>query len=210
MRLFFAVAIFVLSLPAIAGDIADARAQGPGAIVTVEGYVTAPSGVFSGFSFDQGFAIQDHSAGIYVSVAENSALQLNKHVRVTGTLSSSFNQLVLAANVADVQVLNGAKHIATTPVSTGDINDDSEGLLVSVEGLVTVGPVDDLPFGWKFYLDDGSGEITIFIASTVNLNPFDVPWLMPGQKVRLTGFSSEFDDHFEINPRRQGDLIPMN
>ena len=204
-----AVLVFALSLSAVAGDIADARAQGVGATVTVEGYVSVASGTFTGFSYDQGFAIQDDSAGIYVSIAVDPALHLNKYVRVTGTLASSYNQLVLSADIADVEVLSGASRVAATEMATGDINNDSEGTLVAVEGTVTSGPVYDLPYGWKFYVNDGSGDITVFIASTVsNLDPFDVPWLVVGQKVRVTGMSSEFADHFEINPRRRGDLTP--
>ena len=63
-----------------------------------------------------------------------------------------------------------------------------------------------MPYGYKFLMDDGSGEITIFIASTVNINPFELLWLVPRQKIRVTGLSSEFDDLFEVNPRRRADL----
>ncbi len=195
--------------PAKAEGINDARSENIGTQVTVEGYVTVPSGKFTGSSFDQGFAIQDSAAGIYVSVASNPALTLNQRVIVTGTLSSSFNQLMLSADAADVQTLGGAKHIKPTAFNTGDINNHSEGLLVNVKGTVTSNPIDDLPYGWKFNMDDGSGEITIFIPSTVNLNPFNVPWLVPGQTVSLSGLSSEFDDHFEINPRHRGDLVKI-
>jgi len=200
---------FSMSVSAIADGIEDARTQALGTTVTIEGYVTVASGTFTGFSFDQGFAIQDDDAGIYVSVAVNPSLNLNKHVRVTGTLSTSYNQLVLSADVADVEILQGAKRISSSEMNTGSINNTSEGLLVAVEGAVTSGPFDDLPYGWKFFMDDGSGDITIYIASTVNFNPIDVPWLVPGQQVRLTGLSSEFGDHFEIEPRRRGDLVKI-
>ena len=73
--------------------------------MTIEGYVTVPSGRFTGFSFDQGFAIQDKEAGIYVSVADNPDLHLHQHIKVTGQLNSSFNQLVLSADIEDVDIL---------------------------------------------------------------------------------------------------------
>lgn len=201
--------IFGMISAAIADGIADARLQALGTTVTIDGYVSVASGTFTGFSFDQGFAIQDDDAGIYVSVAINPSLNLNKHVRVTGTLSTSYNQLVLSADIADIEILTGAKHVDTTEMNTGNINHSSEGLLVAVEGAVTSGPFDDLPYGWKFFMDDGSGNITIYVASTVNFNPLNVPWLVPGQQIRLTGLSSEFGDHFEIEPRRRGDLVKL-
>ena len=208
MKIFAAVTM-ILSMSAMAEGIDDARSQDIGTQVTVEGYVTVPSGRFAGSSFDQGFAIEDKDAGIYISVATNPGLKLNKRVSVTGTLSSSYNQLMISADTADIQVLTGARHIKPTKMDTGSINDDSEGSLVKVKGTVTSEPIDDLPYGWKFLMDDGSGEITVFIPSTVNLNPFDIPFLVPGQKIRLIGLSSEFDDHFEINPRRRGDLVKV-
>src|ERR1700732_52627 len=58
-------------------DIGAARALPLGTVVTVEGSVTVPSGLLSsGGSLDQGFAIQDRTGGIYVSVATNLGLIL--------------------------------------------------------------------------------------------------------------------------------------
>lgn len=206
----FAALAMVISMSSVAEGIDNARSADIGTQVTVEGFVTVPSGQFSGSTFDQGFAIEDQQAGIYISVATNPGLALNQHVSITGVLTSSFNQLMVSANAENIQQLQGAQHIQATKLETGSINNDSEGLLVNVTGTVTSNPIDDLPYGWKFLMDDGSGEITVFIPSTVDLNPFDIPWLVPGQDINLTGLSSEFDDHFEINPRQRGDLVKIN
>ena len=200
------ICAFAITTPVFADGIADARIAELGTQVTIEGFVTVPSGRFTGFSFDQGFAIQDKEAGIYVSVADNPDLRLHQHIKVTGLLNSSYNQLVLSAGIEDVEVLKRKRRIRPTRMQTGSINDDTEGTPVTVKGTVTQGPIDDLPYGYKFYMDDGSGEITIFIASTVDINPFELTWLVPGQKIRVTGLSSEFDDHFEVNPRHRADL----
>src|ERR1700750_1095382 len=60
----YAPAVHVIS-------IAEARSLPPNTVVTVDGSVTVPSGAFSSSTGDQGFAIQDHTGGIYVSVADN-------------------------------------------------------------------------------------------------------------------------------------------
>ena len=45
-------------------SIAEARSLPLGTVVTIDGAVTVPSGAFSSSTFDQGFAIQDRTAGI--------------------------------------------------------------------------------------------------------------------------------------------------
>lgn len=54
-------------------SIADARNKPLGTVVTVEGSVTVPSASFTSSTFDQGFAIQDATAGIYVSTTFDPA-----------------------------------------------------------------------------------------------------------------------------------------
>ena len=52
-------------------SIAEARTLPLGTVVTVDGSVTVASGAFSSSTGDQGFAIQDHTGGIYVSTPDN-------------------------------------------------------------------------------------------------------------------------------------------
>ena len=70
-------------------SIAEARSLPLGTVVIVDGSVTVPSGVFSSSTFDQGFAMQDHTGGIYVSVAANLGFAPRQQVRVTGKLADS-------------------------------------------------------------------------------------------------------------------------
>lgn len=188
--------------------IADARALPLGTTVTVEGSVTVPSGDFAASTFDQGFAVQDDTAGIYVSVAENPGLNFNRTVEVTGTLDDDgFGLLVLRpASLADVVPVGGASLVEATPVATGGVSEATEGLLVVVEGTVTRGPTDDLPFGYSVFIDDGTGETQIFIPATTGVNPFTIPWVQVGETIRATGFSAQFLSQYEVLPRRRGDI----
>ncbi|HEX6239890.1 MAG TPA: DNA-binding protein, partial [Polyangiales bacterium] len=61
-----------------------------------------------------------------------------------------------------------------------------------------------LPYGYKFAVDDGSGEVLIFVNLETEI---DVTRLAPGQRVKVTGFSSQFDDHYEIDPRDADDVV---
>ena len=211
----FAAALFLAGQIAAGAQtisIADARNLPPGTVVTVEGSVTVPSGSFTSSTFDQGFAIQDETAGIYVSTAFDSGLNFHHHVRVTGTLGDDgFGLLVLRpASEADVVKIPGATNIAPATVSTGDVSEATEGLLVEVEGIITRGPTDDLPYGYSVFIDDGSGETQIFIPASTGVNPFNIPWVTVGNSIRVTGFSAQFLGQYEVLPRFRGDIHPAN
>jgi hypothetical protein len=70
--------------PRAALSIAEARSLPLGTVVTVDGSVTVASGTFSSSTFNQGFAIQDYTGGIYVSVADNLGFAPRQQVRVRG------------------------------------------------------------------------------------------------------------------------------
>ncbi len=193
---------------AAAISIAEARGAEPGTLVTVEGSVTVPSGRFSSSTFDQGFAIQDGSAGIYVSVGDGPKLNNHRRVRVTGIVGDDgYGQLVLRPVIdADVEVLQGAERLRPRQVATGDVGEATEGLLVEVAGSVVRGPTDDLPYGYSVYIDDGSGETQIFIPASTGINPFKIGYLQQGVIIRVTGLSSQFQSNLEVLPRTGGDI----
>ena len=62
----------------------------------------------------------------------------------------------------------------------------------------------DLPFGFIFHVDDGSGDLTIFVNTQTGI---DLSGLSAGQLVSVTGFGSQFDTHYEIAPRFPADII---
>jgi len=185
-------------------SIAQARAMPLGSVVTVDGSATTPSGAFESSFFDKGFGLQDRTAGIYVSVAVDPGIAPRTRVRVTGTLRDSFGLLILVPDNPAAVVAHGkGPKVHPRLLATGAVNESSEGLLVRVTATITQAPVSDLPFGFKFFVDDGSGELTIFVNTQTNI---DLTGLALGQRVSVTGFSSQFDTHYEIDPRFQADI----
>ncbi len=191
-------------------SIADARDLPLGTEVTVQGAVTVPTAAFTSSTFDRGFALQDATAGIYVSTSFDAGLNLLRRVRVTGTLDDDgFGLLVIRpADASGVDPLFGFAAVPATPVATGDVSEDTEGLLVVVEGTVTSGPTNDLPFGYSVFVDDGSGETQIFIPASTGINPFRLPYIAPGREIRVRGFSAQFLAQYEVLPRHLGDILP--
>jgi hypothetical protein len=183
--------------------IGEARKLPAGTIVTVMGSVTVPSGVFSSSFGDEGFAIQDATGGIYVSVADNLGLMLQQRVEVTGALTESDGLLTLVpAADSDVTVRGRGFRIRPHWERTGNVGPANQGLLVNVVGRITEAIEPDPPFGSKIFVDDGSGPIRVFINTSANI---DLTGLAPGQLLSVTGFSSAFDTP-EIDPRFQSDL----
>ncbi|HYP02899.1 MAG TPA: hypothetical protein VER76_22135 [Pyrinomonadaceae bacterium] len=185
-------------------SIAEARALVPGATVTIEGSVTAPSGAFKSGTSDEGFAIQDKSGGIYVSTAQNLGLGLRRQVRVTGQLKDSSGLLTLVpAGASDVQVRGRGAKIREQPVATGQVGEATEGRLARITGTITKPVGNDLPYGYRLFINDGSGEVQAFVYTSTGI---DVSGLQPGQRVAVTGFGGQYNDHYEIIPRFQTDI----
>jgi hypothetical protein len=207
-----ALLVFVATLVAIPAhavhtiSIAEARALPSGTVVTVDGSVTTPSGAFFSSFFDNGFGLQDWSGGIYVSLQPNLNVAPRRQARVTGTLQDNgFGLLLLVpSSPSDVKLHGAGPRVAPRFVTTGGVNESTEGLLVQVVGTVTQPVEDDTPFGYKIFVDDGSGELTIFVNTQTGI---DVSGFAVGQTLSVTGFSGQFETHYEIDPRFPADIV---
>lgn len=184
--------------------IAEARSLPLGTTVTIDGVVTVPSGAFSSSTFDQGFAIQDRTGGIYVSVPDNNGFTLRQQVRVTGTLADTvLPGLLVLVDVTEIKAHGTGPKVRPLPVATGDVGEDTEGQLVTITGTITQPVINDLPFGFIIFVNDGSGEVHAFVCASTGI---DVSGLSPGQTIEVTGFSGEFAGSFEVDPRNQDDI----
>lgn len=206
-RLAVACLLVFLASPLFGLSIQDARQLPLGTVVTVEGAVTTYSGAFATSTFDQGFAIEDRTAGIYVSTSDNPILSVDQKVRVTGQLADDgFGQLVIKpASLDDVDRLHGERRISPERARTGDVGEGTEGLLLKVHGEITR-VVADLPYGYKVYIDDGSGETQIFMSASTAINPYRMPFVAVGEEIEVVGLSSQFLAEYEVLPRFRSDV----
>jgi uncharacterized protein YdeI (BOF family) len=185
-------------------SIAEARSLPLGTVVTIDGSVTVPSGAFSSSTFDQGFAIQDRTGGIYVSTPDNLGLAPRRRVRVTGVLADTvLPGLLVLIDVTDIKPKGSGPKVQALPVATGDVGEATEGKLVTITGTITQPIIEDPPFGFIIFIDGGSGEVHSFVAASTGI---DVSGLSPGQLIEVTGFSGQFAGDFEVDPRFQSDI----
>ena len=180
--------------------VAEARQQAQGT-VTVLGLVTVPSGDFHSSSEDEGFAVQDQTGGIWVSLKKDLGLKAGQRVEVTGTLGTSAGKLQLTADPSAVKRLpgNGLR------IATGHVGTATLGFLITVEGKVTQAVEKDLPYGYKLFIDDGSGAAQIYLNKSTDIDPKS-PLFHVGSRIRVTGFGNQYNSTYEVDPRSQRDL----
>ena len=142
--------------------IADARARADGDLVTVEGTVTTALGALEG---GRGGFVQDATGGIalYLDAQATAAWPAGTHVHVEGAVASRFGQRTLKAAEADV--IRGESTDLPDPLDmiTGDADETTEGLRVTVAGT-TVGSPSALADGLGVTVDDGSGGLRAVIG----------------------------------------------
>jgi len=83
-------------------------------------------------------------------------------------------------------------------VKTGEVNEAMEGTLVRISGRVVK------TSGATFYVDDGSGQIKVFIKSATGI---DKPRMRQGNTVTITGVVSQTTTGYRILPRYQEDVL---
>jgi hypothetical protein len=186
-------------------SLAEARTRPVGTTVTVEGVVSSPSGDFASSFSDEGFGLQDRSAGLYVSLTDNLKLAPSARVQVTGVIEDHTGLLALVpTNPADVIRLGPGRPIMPRAVKTADIGEATEGRIVRVAGKLSQAPESDGAYGFKFWVNDGSGAALIFVNTQTGIMMGRLPSV--GARVSVTGFSSQYDTHYEIDPRSPADI----
>jgi len=176
--------------------IAAARIQAVRTPVTVEGVVTVAPG-----TFDEGFAVQDASGGIYVARAIAAGVKAGDRVRISGAIAVLHGQATIEP--AQIETLGAGSPPAPLEIRTGTVGPATEGRIVTVRGKVAGDVIDDQPWGWKLYLDDGSGPVLVFISTPAGI---DIRNIRSGLALRATGFNGRYDKHTEVLPRSPGDI----
>jgi uncharacterized protein YdeI (BOF family) len=201
-----ALALLLSACGAGALSITEARARDTGTEVTIEGAVTVPPGAFKSALEDEGFALQDGSGGIYVKMTQKQTFGLDAKVRVTGTLDEQNKLRILKAEPAGVKQLDGTQQVSPKTVGTGAVNESVEGQLVQVSGNVTRTFQDDSPYGYKLYINDGSGEVQVFVHVSAGFDKAALQALAANQRITVVGLAAQYETTYEVAPRQPSDL----
>lgn len=184
-------------------SVAEARALPAGAEAIVEGVITSPPGAFKSSKLDDGFTLEDDSGGIYVSLKGRSNWRIGERVRVAGKLADSNGQLVIVIDGRLAMSLGRGDIVRPQAVATGAVNEATESRLVKVTGRITRPVFDDPPYGFRLYIDDGTGETIIYVSATTKIGQRG---LLRGARVSVTGIGGQYQKHYEVEPRFPADL----
>ena len=175
-------------------ELKDIREEEVGTMIETEGVISAPPGVLGAkILYLAGSGVQ-----VYFYAEDYPELKLGDKVKVVGELGTSLGEYRLKlAQASDIKVVSAAEKPIPHQVKTGEIDEATEGSLVIIEGSVTE------TSGDTFYVDDGSGEVKVFIKDTTQI---DKPSMKKGTDVTITGIVSQTSSGWRILPRFQEDV----
>ena len=184
-------------------DIAEVRERPDGSQVTLRGVVTVPFGAIGEY-----IAVQDATGGIAVvrpgwNPEFPGTAAVGSQIEVAGRLLLRDGQLAVEPTWYRHR---GSAVPAIRPLRTGEVGPANEGTLVAVAGRLVRPPLDDAPWGWKLFVDDGSGELLVFVAPGTGIS---VASLSAGLHLQITGYSGRYSGHAELLPRSPADLVAI-
>ena len=193
--------------------IADARSQGVGATVTVEGTVSRAFGDFvrfqdaSGPTGASGLVVRQTSGDFFDDVQDGTITE-GTQLQVTGTLSE-FNGL-LQINEGDLSSYSvqgqGAVPSAQS-VSLADLaaaGEDYESELVSVSGLSFEDAQGTFQNSTSYPVSDGSAALTFRVQTASETELAGTP--IPEGGFNYTGVIGEFNTSYQLIPVHPSDL----
>ncbi len=174
--------------------LSDIRQEEKGALVEVTGTVSVPPGILG----ERVLYLAGSGVQVYFSKASWPKLSLGDTVKVIGEVSAIGGEARIKLNQQSDLLVTGQGEVPEPHrVETGEVGEETEGWLVMTQGQVTE------TNGDTFYVDDGSGEIRVYIKSSTKI---DKPEMKKGTTVTITGVVSETSSGYRILPRWQEDV----
>ncbi len=133
-------------------------------------------------------------------------MALGDVVKVKGTTKNYSNLLEFDPVITVERISSG-----TVPVPDGQPPErvaPTQGKLIQVQGAITsyTAPPYPMTGNWSFRINDGSGELTIYVyrLSGLDMRGFEV-----GQQIRIIGLSGRYSTTIQVHPRYQTDVIDL-
>ncbi len=172
----------------------DVREEELGTRIETEGVVSVPPGVFG----EKIIYLAGSGVQVYFHDENYPQLVVGSRVKVRGELASYLDETrIKLAQASDVTVVGSGDAPTPHQAKTGEIDEELEGTLVTISGKVTSTQ------GSTFYVDDGSGEVKVFIKESTKI---DKPKTKKDTVVTVTGVVSQTKSGYRILPRFQEDV----
>lgn len=178
----------------ITTDLVGARQQDLGDRVRVRGTVSVKPGVLG----QQIFYLAGSGMQIYMHKKDFPALKIGDYVEIVGELSQSGGEMrIKVSEKKDIAVLKHGEPPAPHEIRVGEINEETEGYLITIEGEIIE------KHGSNIYIDDGSDEVKVYIkeGTGINKNMFQ-----EADQVKITGIVSQTSSGYRLLPRSPEDI----
>jgi hypothetical protein len=136
---------------------------------------------------------------IYQSKKDFPPLEVGDVVEVHGKISIVGGvKRINIANKFAVDILDTAKGLTPQEVQLDDMGEENTGELVFVVGEITE------ITGSQLYVDDGRGEIPVYLHASAKIDKKDYK---VKQMVKVTGILEQTEKGWRISPRSQTDIV---
>src|SRR5581483_3198341 len=140
--------------------------------------------------------------GVHVYVAASAGappkLKLYENVTVRGRVVNRFGAREIRIELPNAIGQYGkGSPVKALARQTGQVSLRDEGILVSIQGWVTRGK------GRELYIEDGSGEVLVYIDANTRIR---LPKVQTGDPAQITGIVTRFRGKPEILPRYPSDM----
>ncbi len=175
-------------------DLTEVRNQDLGDLVKVQGVVSVEPGILG----VQIFYLAGSGVQVYSSKKDFPILKIGDKIEVTGELAECKGETrIKISSKQDIKILKNEILPQPKEVKTGEIDEDLEGSLVLVSGEMIESKTN------YFYLDDGSGEIKVYLKKTASIKK---PKMKEGSWPKVVGIVSQYGEEYRILPRYQSDI----
>ncbi|MFN3301759.1 MAG: lamin tail domain-containing protein [Patescibacteria group bacterium] len=179
---------------AIEIDLKDVRNQDIGDLIKVLGVVSVEPGILG----SQVFYLSGSGIQVYFYKKDFPHLKIGDQIEVIGELAEYKGEMrIKVSSKEDIKILKNGNPPQPKEVKTGEIDEDLEGSLVLVQGELIEARSN------YFYLDDGSGEVKVYLKKTTGIKK---PKFKEGDWLKVIGIVSQYNEEYRILPRYQSDI----
>jgi hypothetical protein len=192
-------------------SIADMREDhGPGDTVTVRGVVTTPTNFSDDLFFIQDEDNKAGSAGVAVymwsEIAADYDGEMGDMVEITGELDDFFGmlELVVKNEEGSIEVVGSGSEPDPVVLAVGDLGEDYEGMLVTVEDVTATSDPDE--YG-AFFIEDGDGDEAMVDDTFFEKDHWGDFGVEDGSTFNsITGVLNYSHDEWRVEPRSDSDV----
>jgi len=182
-------------------SIKDARAEGEGSIVTVQGVVTCANQFNDRLRY-----IQDETGGLAIFSDDISETQPGFEIKVKGTLTQ-YNELLELVDLSSFEIISEAAEIPE-PVAIESLaegfKEANEGQLLKFENITfTDNGTFDESGSANYVISDGQSEKELRIWSGTDIGGTPIP----ADPITLVGILGQYQDTYQLQPRALTDIV---